>query len=226
MMATRYWSNTLSVMSGRPNVSPRLKVFQSLESRLQPALRQRAEMITERITSVIADLGSISDEAGLMFGTLTGPQLNWKSSQKTWSVAQCLEHLITINSLYFPVFEKMRSGGVSNTFWEKHSPLSGFFGRYLIKASGPENPKKMKTSKKAYPSASEIGSDIVVRFQEHNKELAGHIGAISHDVDLKTIITSPLAGFVTYSLDDCLTILVVHERRHLLQAKRVMESFE
>jgi hypothetical protein len=45
-------------------------------------------------------------------------------------------------------------------------------------------------------------------------------------VNLKTIITSPLAGFVTYSLDDCLTILIVHERRHVLQAKRVVQSFE
>jgi hypothetical protein len=94
----------------------------------------------------------------------------------------------------------------------------------LIKSTGPENPKKMKTSKKAYPSASEIGGDIVDRFRDHNRELAAHIGKISPELDLRTVMTSPLAGFVTYSLDDCLTILVVHELRHLLQAKRVMKA--
>ena len=102
-----------------------------------------------------------------------------------------------------------------------NSPLSGFFGRYLIKALGPENPNKMKTSKTAYPSSSKIDGGIVERFEEHNLQLAGHIERISPQLDPATIITSPLMGLVTYSIDDCLTILVVHERRHLLQAKRV-----
>ena len=181
-------------------------------------------MNEERINSVVADLESISAEARDAFGGLNGEQLNWKQSATTWSVAQCLDHLITINSLYFPVFEKLQAGSVSNSFWEKFSPLSGFFGKFLIKTLSPEYPKKTKTSKKAYPSASKIGSDIVDRFDEHQRELAGRIEKISPDVDLNTVITSPLASFVTYSLDDCLTILVVHERRHLLQARRVMED--
>ena len=181
-------------------------------------------MNEERINSVVSDLASVSEDARSSFGELTPAQLNWKPSEKEWSVAQCLDHLITINSLYFPVFEKIRTGGFANTFWEKYSPFSGFFGRYLIKAMSPENPKKMETSKKAYPSASEIDAGIVERFQDHNRELAAHVANIPAEFDLKTILTSPLSGFVTYSLDDCLTILVVHERRHLLQAKRVMES--
>ena len=182
-------------------------------------------MTSERTASVVSDLETISGDVRAVFGGLNGEQLNWKSDEKSWSVAQCLEHLIVINSLYFPLFEKMRTADVAASMWEKISPLSGFFGRLLIKSLGPENPKKMKTSKKAYPSSSSIGADIVERFVEHNRELAEHVARISPDVDLKHIITSPLAGFVTYSLDDCLTILVVHEQRHVLQAKRVVERF-
>lgn len=179
-------------------------------------------MTSGRTASVVSDLESISGEVRASFGQLTGEQLNRKPDEKSWSVAQCLDHLITINTLYFPIFERMRSGAVPNTFLEKYSPLSSFFGRFLIKSMMPENPKKMKTSKKAYPSASEIDAEIVDRFEDHNRTLAERIARISPDVGLKTIITSPLAGFVTYSLDDCLTMLVVHERRHVLQAKRVM----
>ena len=177
----------------------------------------------QRIQSVVSDLESISAEARAAFGSLSAAQLNWKPSAEAWSVAQCLEHLIVINSLYFPIFEKMRNTDIPNTFWEKYSPLSGFFGRLLSDRLGPENRKKMRTSRKAYPSSSEIDGGIVTRFEDHNRRLADHVSKISPKLDPKTIITSPLAGFVTYSLDDCLTILVVHERRHLLQAKRVME---
>jgi hypothetical protein len=183
-------------------------------------------MDADRIKSFVADLEMISEHARGLFEHLTGAQLNWKPDAKSWSVAQCLDHLVTINTLYFPIFEKLKAGPVENSFWEKHSPLSGFFGRYLINAMRPENPKKMRTSKMAYPSASEIDDAIVERFLGHNRELGEHVASISPAVDLKTIITSPLAGFVTYSLDDCLTMLVVHERRHLLQAKRVTERGE
>ena len=182
-------------------------------------------MIVDRLKSVISDLGSVSEDARSSFGELSGQQLNWKLSEKSWSVAQCLDHLITINSLYFPVFEKLRSPDVENSVLERYSPFSGFFGRYLIKTMMPEYPKKMKTSKKAYPSASEIDERIVERFEEHNRELAAHVEKISPEIDLSRIITSPLAGFVTYSLDDCLTMLVVHEQRHMLQAKRVAIDF-
>jgi hypothetical protein len=181
-------------------------------------------MISERIASVVSDLDSISVEARDAFGELNAKQLNWKSDEKSWSVAQCLDHLITINSLYFPIFEKLRAGNLPNTFLERVSPLSGFFGRFLIKSMSPENPKKMNTSKKAYPSASEISGDIVEKFADHNRELADHIEKLPHDTDLARIITSPLAGFVTYSLDDCLTMLLVHERRHMLQARRVIAA--
>jgi hypothetical protein len=181
-------------------------------------------MNRQRISSVTSDLAAISVEVRDEFGGLTEQQLNWKASEDSWSVAQCLDHLITINSLYFPVFENLRSATLPNTFLERVSPLSGFFGRFLIKAMSPENPKKMKTSKKAYPSASDIDAGIVERFVEHNRELARHIEKISPDTPLSRIITSPLARFITYSLDDCLTMLVVHERRHVLQAKRVIAA--
>lgn len=181
-------------------------------------------MIADRLQSVVSDLNAISEDARVSFGDLTTEQLNWKPSEKSWSVAQCLDHLITINSLYFSLFEKMRSSDIESTFLEKHSPLSGFFGRYLINAMRPENPKKMKTSKKAYPSASDIDSGIVLRFEDHQRELEGHISRISPEIELSRIVTSPLASVVTYSLDDCLTMLIVHERRHILQAKRVMNN--
>jgi hypothetical protein len=110
-------------------------------------------------------------------------------------------------------------------FWEKTSPLSGFYGRYLIKSMRPENPKKMKTTAKAYPSASEIDGDIIERFAEHQNQMITSLQKLPANIDpAKQMITSPLLSVVTYSLDDTFTILVVHCQRHFLQAKRVTEN--
>ena len=179
----------------------------------------------DRISNICTEIEQVAKDSTATFGRLGRDQLNWKQSAKIWSIAQCFDHLITINSLYFPVFEKMWSEDVTNSFWEKYSPLSGLFGRYLIKVLSPEYKKKLKTTKRAYPSASDLGGDIIKRFDEHQHQLAEHLGKVSNKIDLKkTIITSPLLGFVTYSLDDTLTILTVHARRHFDQAKRVMDA--
>jgi hypothetical protein len=52
-----------------------------------------------------------------------------------------------------------------------------------------------------------------------------HLEKIPATIDpVRTIITSPLLGLITYSLDDCYTMLVVHCQRHLDQAKCVTQS--
>jgi hypothetical protein len=182
-------------------------------------------MLNGRITKITDDLSQIADEARSAFGSLSAAQLNWKPDDQGWSVAQCLDHLITLHSQYLLVFDRLASGEARPTFWEKASPLSGYFGRFLIKSLDPANLKKMKAPGKAQPSESEISGDIVERFCDHQNQIVEYLQNIPDDVDpVKTIITSPLLGIVTYSLDDCYTILVVHCQRHIGQAQRVTEN--
>ena len=181
--------------------------------------------MSERIDQVTAELQKTADDARSTFGSLSKEQLNWKPAEKSWSVAQCFDHLITTHSLYFPLFERLAAGDVKQTSWESYSPLSGFFGRFLVRSLRPKNEKKYKTTAKAQPSTSDIDADIIERYCEHQIQLIGHLRRLPTEIDpAKTIVTSPLAGFVTYSLDDCFTILAVHGPRHFNQAKRAMET--
>lgn len=181
--------------------------------------------MSERIEWVTNELRKSADDAKTTFNSLTPEQLNWKPAPKGWSIAQCFDHLITTHGLYFPLFEKMANGDAKQTFWESYSPLSGFFGRFLIKSLRPENVKPMKTTAKAFPSLSEIGGDIIDRYVDHQNQMIEALKKLPANIDpKKTIVTSPLMGLVTYSLDDCYEILAVHGPRHFNQAKRVMEN--
>ncbi|MGH7471115.1 MAG: DinB family protein [Longimicrobiales bacterium] len=37
-------------------------------------------------------------------------QLNWKPAPDSWSVGQCLDHLININREYDPTFDRIQKG--------------------------------------------------------------------------------------------------------------------
>lgn len=181
--------------------------------------------MSERIDSVVGDLSRSEEDARRKFGGLSSEQLNWKPAEKSWSVAQCVDHLITTHSLYFPLFEQLEKGVITESFWERYSPFSGFFGRFLIKGLRPENQNKMKTTSKAQPSASEIDGRIIERFSEHQNQLIEHLRRLPNDIDpARLMITSPLLGLITYSLDDAFTILVVHCQRHIGQAERVSQA--
>ena len=179
----------------------------------------------KEISEVCSDLKQVADEAKATFGSLTAEQLNWKPSENEWSVAQCFDHLTRTHSLYFPMFERFGAGDTKMTFWEKASPFSGFFGKFLIRGLDPKNLKKMKTTGKAEPSKSEIGGDIIERFCSHQQQMIDAINKLPDDLDAtKQIITSPLLGVITYSLADTFTFVPMHCRRHFDQAKRVTQA--
>ena len=179
-------------------------------------------MLNEQIRKAIEHLNQVAIDAAAEFGGLSAEQLNREPSEKEWSIAQCFDHLIVTHSLYFPEFTKLADGTYRQTVWQKVSPLSGFFGRFLVKSLDPKNTKKIKTTAKAQPSSSEIGGDIIERIDENKNQLFESVKAQPAGIDLeKTIVTSPLLGFVTYSLDSTLTFLPMHCRRHFDQARRV-----
>lgn len=176
------------------------------------------------IQNITVDLERTTGEVRHLFGSLTAEQINWKPSTESWSVGQCLEHLIKINSAYFPDFEAIINGGRKNSFWENYSPLSGFFGNLLFKSLSPKSERKLKAPKAAQPSPSDISPAIVEDFVKHQAELADKIRQTERLDTGKIIVTSPFIKIITYSLFDAYRIIATHEKRHVLQARRVIET--
>lgn len=167
---------------------------------------------------------SIAEQVERTFGGLNAEQLNWKPDEASWSIGQCLEHLIITNKLEFPAIEKAFSGNYKNPFWSRVPFLPGFFGQTAIYLCKPENTRKFKAPKSFRPSKSEIGESIVTDFVDNQKDVIELFNR-SRNLDLrKTKIFSPISDLVTYSLHDSFVLLVVHEQRHFQQAERVLAA--
>ncbi|MEO8042025.1 MAG: DinB family protein [Acidobacteriota bacterium] len=177
----------------------------------------------ERIAQITSDLKRVVEDTRATFGYLTAEQLNWKAAEKSWSVGQCLEHVIKTNEQFYPEFDKLASGSRKNNFIESYSPLTGFFGRFLIKAVSEDSKKAKAPSKKIVP-ASDCGGDVVELFASHIDEVNRRVAACAGADLKKTVVTSPFLAVFTYTLDDAYTVLVEHTRRHFRQAKRVTEA--
>jgi hypothetical protein len=180
--------------------------------------------MNEKLTDLAAGLEGVSSAVREHFSGLSGRQLNWKPSPEKWSIGQCLDHLLIGNrEMHAQIELKLRGDGKS-TFFEKLPLLPGIFGPLVVNAVSPETARKTKNPKVLDPAVSDVPDDIVAKFLESQKKVADAMTA-SENVDLeKTIMTSPVAKFVTYSLLDGFRITVYHGQRHLAQAKRVLEA--
>ena len=158
------------------------------------------------------------------FSNLTLQQLNWKPAPESWSIGQCLDHLIVSDCLYFPTLKGIAAGKFEMSFWQKWNPFSILFGRMLVNQLQEKVKKPTKTPKIFIPSSGQIDAGVIERFHKHLDTLLEYIAACK-TIDLdKTHITSPVSKFITYSLRNAITILIHHEHRHINQAIKVKQA--
>jgi uncharacterized damage-inducible protein DinB len=156
------------------------------------------------------------------FGHLSADQLNWKPNAETWSIGECLDHLITTNRTYFAQLEAISRGDKYVSFWEKLPILHRTWGKMLLKATSPDTPRKAKTTKPFHPTRSSFTPAILDEFATQQQELIRRVEKADNVDHHEMMITSPAASFITYSLHDGLVIIFQHEKRHFNQAKVLM----
>ncbi|HWS90674.1 MAG TPA: DinB family protein [Pyrinomonadaceae bacterium] len=178
----------------------------------------------DELGGLLEELVAVKCEAREVFGGLSAAQLNWKPSAEQWSVGQCFDHLIVTNTCFFPDMERVAAGTYKPSLWGRVSPLSGFFGRFILKSLDPEKGRKTRAPRVFEPTQSDVAADVIERFAAHQDDLVNHMRATA-DADLRGLkVTSPVSPVATYSLLDAYRIVVAHERKHFEQARRVTQA--
>lgn len=174
-----------------------------------------------KITDWITELETNTQLFKQYFAGLSPEDLNWKPDPQTWSIAQNIDHLITINSTYFPVLDEIQAGRYQSPWLGKIGFIPRFMGNLIYNASLPDRRKKMKTFPIWEPAESDIDGMILQRFEGHQKTMADYIEKAAPAIERGLVISSPAQGSLVYKLERAFDIIVVHEKRHLEQAKEV-----
>src|SRR5262245_19814757 len=176
------------------------------------------------LPQIFDEAEAIAGDAKQLFGHLNAQQLNWKPGGDSWSVAQCLEHLISINREYFPIFTRITKGEYRRALLHRVPLLPTLFGRMMIKALSPNSHQRFKAPPAAQPGSSSVDPKIVDHFISNQREIMTMMDSLGKPDPAEIIITSPFVSIVVYSLLDTFRLIVAHERRHFAQAQRVMDT--
>ena len=170
-------------------------------------------------------INAVNKQVEHHFLNLSPGQLNWKPAPEKWSIAQCIDHLIVLNSTYFPIFDQLLQGQYKLGFWQTLNPLKKTFGRMMIKSLGPESAKKFITPRIFEPSSSHVRDTVVMDFIFHQDILKKYFSQLQQLDTTNTVIASPASPLITYSVSDAMQIITGHEQRHINQAIQILNHF-
>lgn len=179
--------------------------------------------MSEQIVQWQQKIDELTAEFRERFADLPADELIRKPNAQTWSIAENMQHLITVNESYFPILEQLKTGKYKVSFMARFSFFVNFMGNTILKSVEPGRRKKMKTFPMWEPVAATVHGDIVADFSKHQAELKKAIAAAETSLQKKSIISSPANRNIVYTLEKAFEIMIAHEERHLNQA---IEAFE
>lgn len=173
-------------------------------------------------TRLLSDLDAADKLAEQVAGKLTPAQLLWPPRPGSWSVGQCLEHLRITNSLYLPpIADALARANVLPVQQTELGWFPRWFIRNFIDPATQTGPRMAPPKTKPGPQP---GADVLQRFIAGNMELREMLRkAGRYDVN-RIRFKNPFLHFNAFTVATGLEVVVLHERRHLLQAERVTKS--
>jgi hypothetical protein len=188
---------------------------------------EMTEMLPADLQSVMEELDRTDREAKQFVSELTDADLNWQPGGRTgWSVAQCLDHLGQINSVYTAALRTAVRKADSETMARRGSIQPGWFGRWFIRELEPPPRRKLKSPKQGRPVARRSGPEVLSAFVAAHNELRTLIHE-ARELDLNRLrFRNPFIGVIRFTVGTGMMIINAHDRRHLWQARQVVEQMK
>ncbi|WP_435525907.1 DinB family protein [Chryseobacterium indoltheticum] len=148
----------------------------------------------------------------------TDEKLNFRLSEKSWSILECIEHLNRYGKFYIPEISKRIEN--SNT---KSTEIfsSGILGNYFANSMLPkENLNTMKTFKSMNPIHSKLDKNVLNEFIAQQKQMIYLLNE-AENTDLNKVKTSiSITNLIKLKIGDTFRFVIYHNLRHIEQAKR------
>lgn len=182
--------------------------------------------IDEDLAILIQEIDANLSHLETITARLTAEQFNWRPAPGRWSIGECITHLNIVNALDLaPLSEAIEHGRARGQLGQ--GPFHyGFFSRKFIASMELPSTRKIKAPK-IYIPPPDCDPDQAIgdytRISAGLRRLALSANGL-HLARVKTAMPAlppALRWLVRMPLGARLTVITVHDRRHLWQAEQV-----
>lgn len=147
-------------------------------------------------------------------------ELTWRSSDQSWNVLECLEHLNLYGNFYLP---EMAQRIKATKTRREGTFTSGLLGNYFANGMLPKAKlNKMKTFKSMNPLHRALGREVLDNFLDQLHRMLELLER-ARKVSLNKVKTSiSISKLIKLKLGDTFRVVIYHNERHLQQAEKIL----
>ncbi len=180
--------------------------------------------IAPQLDRITVELAEARRRAHETTAPLTPEQWRTRPARDQWSVAECLIHLNLTSRAFLPrirdAINRGRDLGLRSTGPYRRDVV-GWFVYWLTE---PPVRLRIKTTAPFVPTGVEPRDRVLATFDTLQEQLVTCVSE-ADGLDLGRLrIISPFDSRLKYNLYSCLRLIPAHQRHHLAQAERVLES--
>src|SRR5918999_2023602 len=180
--------------------------------------------LAPEINSLRAQFDQISAEADALVAPLSNAQFSWQPAPDAWSVAQCIDHLNTTAREYLPMMDEGIADAIRRGLYAPGPYTYNWIGRAMVWLVKPETPIRAKAPTSFQPPVGRPRHDVMAAFRAYQVQYIDRLRQ-ANGLDLaRARVTSPVTRLIRMPLGSAFALTVAHERRHLQQARRVIEQ--
>jgi DinB superfamily len=186
--------------------------------------RAPEKKLNPEVERLVYQLKVIRQEAeGLVVG-MSGPQLDWTPEPGRWSVAQCFAHLNETNRKMADGMEASIQHGRQSNMTGEGPFVYGFVSRLFLRMIEPPVKRRFKAPAAFSAAPGQPWERIQAAWVATHDRLDDLLQQ-ANGLDLARIkAQSPASNWLKYPLGMAFWIQTAHDRRHLWQARQIIND--
>lgn len=180
------------------------------------------KFLAQDLLNELCEITQANIEAAQYFKTKSDKDLNERTSEQSWSILECLEHLNRYGVFYIPEIRNRMKSNVH--ILPQETFRSGVIGNYFANSMQLKNGShKMKTFKSMNPIHSTLSREVLDHFIKQQTEMLELLEeACNYNLtSIKTAIS--ITKLLRIRLGDTFRFVIYHNQRHIIQAQNILK---
>lgn len=172
-------------------------------------------------------LERISAEGDALVGEMSDDNFNWQPAVDRWSIAQCIEHLNATARAYLPMLDEGIADAIRRGQYGEGPFRYTLLGRLIARSQEPPPRLKFKSPRAFAPPPRRARQETMAAFRAYQVQYIDRLRQ-ANGLDLaRARVRSPAAYvWLRIPLGSAFALTTAHERRHLWQARRVLDALQ
>lgn len=180
--------------------------------------------LTPAIDDFRRQFEQLADDADALVATLSDEQFAWPPAPNAWSIAQCIDHLNVTARLYLPLLDDGIANAIRQGLYGEGPFTYWWLARMFVRMLEPPPRLRMKAPVPFQPPPPRARREIMAAFRAYQVQYVDRLRQ-ANGLDLaRARVRSVAAAWIYMPLGTGFAVMAAHERRHLWQARKVMEA--